>query len=122
MNPIKLANRTTVSVRGNSINLAEGASVTVAGGFVLTVTNRGVEVSGGDTKDQKARQEAIDMAGALSTLLRNASGIMKNVAHSTVAHGKWTDNVSKVLGYFGIDSTHDFSVNGMRYEKMKMVI
>lgn len=77
MNPIKLASRTVVNTRSNSISFAEGASVTVAGGFVLTVGSKGVEISGGDTKNQKARQEAIDMAGALATLLRNAGGSLK---------------------------------------------
>lgn len=117
MNPIKLASRTVVNTRSNSISFAEGASVTVAGGFVLTVGSKGVEISGGDTKNQKARQEAIDMAGALATLLRNAGGTMNNVAFSSAAKTTWTENVSKVLNYFGIDTTRDFSVNGMRYVK-----
>lgn len=117
MNPIKLSGRTNVNSRCNSINLAEGANVTVKGGFVLTVGSKGVEVSGGDINNQKARQEAIDMAGALSTLLRNASGTMNNVAFSSAAKTTWTENVSKVLNYFGIDTTQNFSVNGMRYTK-----
>lgn len=117
MNPIKLSGRTNINSRNNSINLAEGASVTVKGGFVLTVGSKGVEVSGGDINNQKARQEAIDMAGALSTLLRNASGTMNNVAFSSAAKTTWTENVSKVLNCFGIDTTQDFSINGMRYTK-----
>lgn len=35
-NPIKLANKTSVDTKRNSISLAEGASITVSEGFVLT--------------------------------------------------------------------------------------
>ena len=115
--PIKLAGKTSIDTRRNSINLAEGARVTVSDGFVLTVKKEGVEVSGGNIDNDKARQEAMEMGGALSTLLRNACGIMKNTAYSPEAYDKWTKNVSKVLGYFGIDTSKDFSVNGMNYSK-----
>ena len=55
--------------------------------------------------------------GALATLLRNACGMMKNVANSPAAYDKWTSNVSKVLGYFCIDTSKDFSVNGMNFSR-----
>lgn len=116
-NPIKLANKTVVDNRRNSISLAAGARVTVSDGFVLTVKDKGVEVSGGNIDNDKARQEAMDMGGALATLLRNACGMMQNVANSSAAYDKWTSDVSKVLGYFGIDTSKDFSVNGMKYSR-----
>ncbi len=116
--PIPLAAETFVNKRTNSINLASGASVSVLGGFTLTVTANGVSVSGvGNMDNQKEKQEAQDMAGALSTLLRNAGGTMKNVAHSSAAYDKWTENVTKVMNYFGIDTSKDFTVNGMKYTK-----
>ena len=116
-NPIKLVNKTSVDTKRNSISLAEGASITVSEGFVLTVKKNGVEVSGGNIDNDKARQEAMEMGGALATLLRNACGMMKNVANSPAAYDKWKTNVSKVLGYFGIDASKDFSVNGMNYSR-----
>ena len=115
--PIKLAAKTSIDTGSNSINLAEGAKVTVSDGFVLTVKKEGVEVSGGNIDNDKARQEAMEMGGALATLLRNACGIMKNTAYSSAGYDKWTANVSKVLGYFGIDTSKDFSVNGMNYTR-----
>ena len=118
-NPIKLANKTSVDTRRNSLFLAEGASITVSEGFVLTVKKSGVEVSGGNIDNDKARQEAMEMGGALATLLRNACGMMKNVANSPAAYDKWSSNITKVLGYFGIDTSKDFSVNGMSYSRDK---
>lgn len=115
--PINLAAKTSIDTGRNSINLAEGARVTVSDGFVLTVKKEGVEVSGGNIDNDKARQEAMEMGGALATLLRNACGIMKNTAYSSAGYDKWTANVSKVLGYFGIDTSKDFSVNGMNYTR-----
>ena len=115
--PIKLATRTSIDTARNSICLAEGAHVTVSEGFVLTVKSMGIEVSGGNIDNDSARQEAMEMGGALSTLLRNACGMMKNVAYSPAAYEKWTNNVSKALGYLGIDTSKDFSVNGMNYTR-----
>ena len=115
--PIKLAGKTYLSRATNSINIAEGAKITVGEGFVLTVKSMGVEVSGGNIDNDAARQEAMEMGGALSTLLRNACGMMKNVAFSQEGIDKWNANVSKVLGYFGIDTNRDFTVNGMKYTK-----
>lgn len=116
--PINLADETTVNRRSNSINLALGASIKVAGGFTLTIREKGVEVSGVTNLDnQKEAQEAHDMAGALATLLRNAGGTMNEVGFSSAAETTWTENVSKVLDYFGIDTSKDFTVNGMKYTR-----
>lgn len=115
--PIKFAAKTSIDTRRNSINLAEGAKVTVSDGFVLTVKKEGVEVSGGNINNDKARQEAMEMGGALATLLRNACGIIKNTAYSPEGYDKWTADVSKVLGYLGIDTSKEFSVNGMNYRR-----
>jgi len=116
--PISLAEETSVNRRNNSINLALGASVKVAGDFTLIVKPKGVEVNGvTDWRNQEESQEAHDMAGALATLLRNAAGIMNEVGFSSVDKAKWTENVSKVLGRFGIDTSKDFTVNGMKYTR-----
>ena len=116
--PINLAGETSVNRRTNSINLALGASIKVAGDFTLIVKEKGVQVDGITTYDnQKESQEAHDMAGALATLLRNAGGTMSETGFSSVAKTTWTENVSKVLDYFGIDTSKDFTVNGMKYTR-----
>jgi hypothetical protein len=83
----------------------------------LTVKKQGVEVSGGNFYNQVARQEAEDMAGALSTLLRNAGGTMNTIAHSSSEYETMTENISKVMSYFGIDTSKAFTINGMKYRQ-----
>lgn len=116
--PIKLAGRTQINRANNSIDIALGASIKVPGGFTLTVREKGVEVSGVTNWDnQKESQEASDMAGALATLLRNASGQMNHVGTDSSGIARWNENVEKVLSYFGIDASKDFTVNGIKYTK-----
>ena len=107
--PIKLAGRTQINRANNSIDIALGASIKVPGGFTLTVREKGVKVSGVTNWDnQKESQEASDMAGALATLLRNASGQMNHVGTDSSGIARWNENVEKVLSYFGIDASKDF--------------
>ena len=47
--------------------------------------------------------KAQKMAGSLSTLLRNACGNMHTVAYSQEEYARWTEGVSDVMGYLGID-------------------
>ena len=56
----------------------------------MTVREKGVEVSGVTNWDnQKESQEASDMAGALATLLRNASGQMNHVGTDSSGIARW---------------------------------
>ena len=57
------------------------------------------------------------MAGALAKLLRNASGQMNHVGTDSLGIERWNENVEKVLSYFGIDASKDFTVNGIKYTK-----
>lgn len=50
-------------------------------------------------------------------MLRNAGGTMKTVAYGKEEFQKWTDNVAKVMKYFGIDTEKEFTVNGVKYSK-----
>lgn len=115
--PLSLASKTVINTANNSISLAEGASITVSGGYVLTVNGYHVEVSGGDPYNQVAKREAGEMASALTNLLRNAGGTMNIVAFSTSEYQNWTENVSKIMKYFGIDTSKDFTVNGVKYSR-----
>ena len=115
--PLNLAERTSFNTLNNSINLAQGARITVDGGFVLTIGEYNVEISGGDLYNQKAHERAAEMASALTMLLRNAGGTANIVAFSTAEYQKWTEGVSRVMRYFGIDVSKDFTINGMKYSK-----
>ena len=115
--PLNLAERTSFNTLNNSINLAQGARITVDGGFVLTIGEYNVEISGGDLYNQKAHERAAEMASALTMLLRNAGGTANIVAFSTSEYQKWTEGVSRVMRYFGIDVSKDFTINGMKYSK-----
>ena len=61
--------------------------------------------------------KAQKMADSLATLLRNACGNMHTVAYSQEEYSKWNEGVSDVMGYLGIDTSKDFTVNGMKYSK-----
>ncbi len=118
--PIRLADRTSVNRAANSVTIAAGTRIAVNDGYVLTVTERGVECHHGenyDPYDTEAYRKAEGLAGALDTLLRNACGTRKTVAFSQEGYEKWTERVSAVLSYMGIDGGRDFSVNGMKYHK-----
>lgn len=117
--PLNLAEKTNVDKLNNSIDIAKGAKVTVEGGFVLTVGEESVDISGGDLYNRKASGKAAEMASALIMLLRNAGGTANIVAFSTPEYQKWTENVSGVMSYFGLDVSKDFTVNGMKYSKNK---
>ena len=100
----------------NSIDIALGTNVKVPGGFTLVVKEYGVEVQGvTNWNNQKESQDASDMAGALATLLRNASGQLQHVGTDSRQITQWNEDVEKVLGYFGIDISRDFTVNGVKY-------
>lgn len=118
--PMRLAEKTCVNRMTNSVTIAAGTRITVNDGYVLTVTERGVECHHGenyDPYDTEAYVEAQALAGALGTLLRNAGGTQKTTAFSEEDYQTWTENVSSVLSYMGIDGSRDFSVNGMKYHK-----
>lgn len=116
--PIKLAERSSLNRQGNSIDIASGRHIAVNDGYILTVKPEGVEVSGGDDSyDTQAYIKAQNMADSLATLLRNACGNMNTVAYSQEEYARWNEGVSDVMGYLGIDTSKDFTVNGMKYSR-----
>ncbi len=118
--PIKLAKSSSLSRVGNSVNIAEGQSIRVNEGHVLTVTTQGVGVSGGDNPyDTESYVKAQRMADALASLLRNASGTMNTVAYSKEEYSRYTEGIADIMSYLGVDTSKDFTVNGMRYSKNK---
>ena len=59
------------------------------------------------------------MAGALASMLRNAGGTMTTVAHSKEEYAQYIEEITDVMSYLGIDTSKDFTVNGMKYSKNK---
>ncbi|SCI34315.1 conjugal transfer relaxase TraA [uncultured Coprococcus sp.] len=120
LGPIKLAKSSSLSRQNNSVNIAEGQRIRVNGGHVLTVTAHGVEVSGGDNPyDTQSYVKAQRMADALASMLRNAGGTMTTVAHSKEEYARYTEGITDVMSYLGVDTSKDFTVNGMKYSKNK---
>jgi hypothetical protein len=114
--PIKLAKSTTFNKYANTINLADGTLINVTAGYVLTVRTQGVEIYGGNPNNPKA-SEAQNMAVALSALLRIADGTMHTATYSASEYQKWTDNVSKVMRFLGVDTNKAFKVNGVKFSR-----
>ncbi len=114
--PFKLASNTNFNRSANSINLADGTQINVTAGYVLTVRPQGVEISGGNPNNSKA-SEAQNMAAALSALLGIAGGTKHTAAYSASEYQKWTDNVSKAMGFLGVDTSKAFKVNGVKFSR-----
>lgn len=103
-NAVKLVDSSSLNRLSNSVNIASDMRIAVNDGYILKVKQQGVEVSGGnDPYDTEAYMKAQKMAGSLSTLLRNACGNMHTVAYSQEEYARWTEGVSDVMGYLGID-------------------
>ena len=66
-----------------------------------------------------AKVKAQRMADALASMLRNAGGTMTTVAHSKEEYARYTEGITDVMSYLGIDTSKDFTVNGMKYSKNK---
>lgn len=117
--PINLADATSVNRQVNSVTIAEGARIAVYDGYYLVVKSGGVECLGENANpyDMEAYEKAQALAGAFSTLLRNAGGTLHTVAYGQEAYQKWTEQVSSVMQYLDIDTTKDFTINGMKYSK-----
>ena len=117
--PINLADATSVNRQVNSVTIAEGARIAVNDGYYLVVKSGGVECLGENANpyDMEAYEKAQALEGAFSTLLRNAGGTLHTVAYGQEAYQKWTEQVSSVMQYLDIDTTKDFTINGMKYSK-----
>lgn len=118
--PMNLAASTSINKSGNSVTIAEGTRIAINDGYYLVVKSGGVECLHGDNYnpyDTAAYEKAQSLAGAFATLLRNAGGTLQTVAIGQEAYQKWTDRVDTLMQYLGIDTTKDFTINGMKYHK-----
>ncbi|WP_461901327.1 hypothetical protein [Roseburia intestinalis] len=55
------------------------------------------------------------MADALASMLRNAGGTMTTLAHSKEEYARYTEELRMLCHYLGVDTSKDFTVNGMKY-------
>ena len=118
--PIKFSLNSYVDRKNNAIGIVKGQHITVNDGYVLKVKPHGVEVWREDGQYYgEAYDKARRIADSLDSLLRNACGNLKNVTHSTEEYEKYAKGLKEAMSYLGIDTSKDFTVNGMKYSKNK---
>ena len=128
--PLNLADETFIDKVNNELYIAEGSHFTFEGGFVYTVLEKGItcgygtqeEWTGevplpGDASNEKLNREAQEMAGAIVSLLRDATGTIDESMMGEKKHAQFHKDVCKVLEYFGLDPSRDFSINGVKYTR-----
>ena len=82
-----------------------------------TPLNLADETTPGDASDTELRDAAQAMAGAIVRLLRDATGTIDESMLGQKKHIQFYQDVCKVLEYFGLDSSRDFSINGVKYTR-----
>ncbi|MBQ2902102.1 MAG: hypothetical protein IJE49_09685 [Agathobacter sp.] len=128
--PLNLADETFIDKVNNELYIAEGSHFTFDGGFVYTVLEKGItcgygtqeEWNGevplpGDASNETLNRAAQAMAGAIVRLLRDATGTVDESMLGQKKHIQFHQDVCKVLDYFGLDSSRDFSINGVKYTR-----
>jgi hypothetical protein len=114
----KLPARTTVDCSTNSINLAAGTTINLNGGYKLILSaQHGFELSG-EVGDENNYQQASEIRGALNRLLQNtATDTTRYLEDRLKDYDKWEKYISQVLSNYGIDTSRDFIVNGMKFTR-----
>ena len=128
--PLNLADETFIDKTNNALYIAEGSHFTFEGGFVYTVLEKGItcgygtqeEWNGevpfpGDAWNETLNRAAQAMAGAIVRLLRDATGTVDESMLGQKKHIQFHQDVCKVLEYFSLDSSRDFSINGVKYTR-----
>lgn len=128
--PLNLAEETFIDKTNNALYIAEGSQFTFEGGFVYTILEKGItsgygtqeEWEGkvptpGDASNETLNRAAQAMASAINRLLRDATGTVDESMLGQKKHIEFHNNVCKVLEYFGLDSSQDFSINGVKYTR-----
>jgi hypothetical protein len=112
----KLPEETVVDRTNNSINLAAGTTINLNGGYKLILSaQHGFELSG-EVGDEKYFKEAREIRGALNRLLQNtASDTTRHLEDRLEDYDQWEKYISQVLSKYGIDTSKDFTFNGMKF-------
>lgn len=118
--PIPLVRRSFLNKLHNSVQIAAGQRIPVNDGYVITVKPQGVEVSEGNNPyNTDAYMKAQQTADSLASLLRNAAGILKYMGYSEEERDWHTEGITNAMAYLGIDTSKEFTINGMKYHKDK---
>jgi len=114
----KLPERTYVDRSSNSINLAAGTTITLNGGYKLILSaEHGFQLSGA-LGDERYFKEASGIRGALNRLLQNtATDTTCHLDDRLKDYSQWEKYISQVLSKYGIDTSRDFIVNGMKFTR-----
>lgn len=103
----------------NSISFAAGSTISLNGGYRLVLSaETGFQLSG-ELGDEKYFMEASSLRDSMNRLLKNAEkdttlGISDNLRGE---YSKWESNITKILSKYGIDTTKDFTFNGMKFTR-----
>lgn len=125
--PFKLAEETSVDKASNALFIAKGTHLTFEGGFVYTVLESGITMGYGDWKAERPMPGDLDneelnsaaqsKASAFHKLLWDSSGLVNVSYYDDKAYAKWNEDVCAVLESLGIDTSREFSINGVRYSR-----
>ena len=126
--PFKLAGETSVDKENNALSVAKGTHLTFEGGFVYTVLESGITMGygddwraerpmPGDLDNEELNSAAQSKASAFHKLLWDSSGLVNVSNYDDKAYAKWNEDVCSVLESFGIDTSKDFSINGVKYSR-----
>lgn len=114
----KLPKRTYVERNSNSINLAAGTTITLNGGYKLILSAEyGFQLSG-EPGDERYFKEAGGIRGALNRLFQNtATDTTRHLDDRLKDYSQWEKYISQVLSKYGIDTSRDFIVNGIKFTR-----
>ena len=125
---LKLAEKTSIDKSSNALYIAKGTHLTFEGGFVYTVLECDVGMGygniwednspmPGDLANEELNSAAQRKASAFSKLLYDASGLTNVSYYDDKDYAQWHKDVCEVLESFGIDTSKNFSINGVEYSR-----
>ena len=113
--PLNLPKKSYVDKGNNEISFAKGSTISLNGGYKLVLRDTGFELSG-EVGDERYFEEACSIRGALNRLLTNAEkNTTWRIGDMMKDYNKFESNITKVLSGYGIDTSKDFTFNGMKF-------
>ena len=113
--PLNLPKKSYADKGNNEISFAKGSTISLNGGYKLVLRDTGFEVSG-EVGDERYFEEACSIRGSLNRLLSNAEQITTwRIGDMLKDYNKFESNITKVLSGYGMDTSKDFTFNGMKF-------
>ena len=117
--PRNLPKTSYVDKGNNEISFAKGSTISLNGGYKLVLRDTGFELSG-EVGDERYFGEASSIRGSLNRLLSNAEkNTTWRIGDMLKDYNKFESNITKVLSKYGIDTSKDFTFNGMKFVRGK---